>query len=168
MTNTNIETAYLAGGCFWGVQHYFDQVEGVTNTQVGYCGGLLKNPSYEQVCAGISGHAEAVKIDFDASKLSFSDILKHFFIIHDPTSLNRQGPDVGEQYRSAIFYVTPNQKEVAEKLIASLNNGKFSNKIITQLDKFTEWWPAEDYHQKFAERTGRGMCHITYKPLDKS
>jgi peptide methionine sulfoxide reductase msrA/msrB len=160
------ETAIFAAGCFWGVQFYFDQVPGVIETTAGYIGGHVDQPSYELVCTHTTGHAEAVKIVFDPSKVSYETLLMQFFRMHDPTQLNRQGPDVGDQYRSAIFYQSQEQKMLAEKVIEKLNQEKFGGKIVTTLEKTEKFWPAEDYHQKFTERTGRGMCHIPYAPIN--
>lgn len=159
------QLAFLGAGCFWGVQYYFDQVPGVLETEVGYIGGKIENPSYEQVCYEDTGHAEAVKITYDAKKVSFETILKQFFRMHDPTQLNRQGPDVGSQYRSAIFYVDEAQKKIAGELIAKLNEDKFDGKIVTTLEPAGMFWPAEDYHQKYTEKTGRGACHVDYAPV---
>ncbi|HEX5395206.1 MAG TPA: peptide-methionine (S)-S-oxide reductase MsrA [Candidatus Saccharimonadales bacterium] len=160
------ETAILAGGCFWGVQFYFDQVPGVVKTEVGYIGGHTQNPTYEQVCGHGTGHAEATKITFDPKKVSFDTILKHFFRIHDPTQLNRQGPDVGDQYRSAIFYTTDKQKEQAQKMLDLLSNsGKYQKPIVTALQNAGTFWPAEEYHQKYTEKTGLGACHVDYAPV---
>lgn len=155
--------AILAAGCFWGVQYYFDQVPGVLETTAGYTGGHVDNPSYEQVCAHTTGHAEAVKIVFDPDKVSYKTLLKQFFRMHDPTQLNRQGPDVGDNYRSAIFYQNENQKKEAQKLIDELNKTRFDGKIVTALERATKFWPAEDYHQKYTQKTGMGACHIDYK-----
>ncbi|MBI2007684.1 peptide-methionine (S)-S-oxide reductase MsrA [Candidatus Saccharibacteria bacterium] len=159
------ETAILAAGCFWGVQYYFDQVPGVTETEVGYIGGKTDSPTYEQVCSHTTGHAEATKITYDPKKVSYETLLKHFFRIHDPTQLNRQGPDVGDQYRSAIFYLNDEQKSQTQKLIDELNESKFDGKIVTTLEPAGNFWPAEDYHQKYTERTGLGMCHVDYAPV---
>lgn len=156
------QIAIFAAGCFWGVQYYFDQVPGVLETSAGYIGGHTKNPTYEQVCSHTTGHAEAVKIVFDPSRVSYDTLLKHFFRMHDPTQLNRQGPDIGDNYRSAIFYLDQNQKKQAEDLIAKFNKEKFAGKIATSLEPASEFYPAEDYHQKFTERTGQGMCHVDY------
>lgn len=158
--------AIFAAGCFWGVQFYFDQVPGVTKTTVGYIGGRTANPTYEAVCTHTTGHAEAVEIEFDPKQVTFATLLKQFFRMHDPTQLNRQGPDVGDQYRSAIFYINDEQKRAAEALIKQLNDTKaFAEPIVTTLEKATTFYPAEDYHQKFTEKTGRGMCHIPYAPV---
>lgn len=159
------QTAIFAAGCFWGVQYYFDQVPGVIETEVGYIGGHVDRPTYEQVCTHTTGHAEATKIIFDPAKISFETLLKQFFYMHDPTQLNRQGPDIGDNYRSAIFYQNEQQKQQAEQIINDLNKSKFNSKIVTKLEPNSTWWPAEAYHQKFAERTGQGMCHVPYKDI---
>lgn len=158
------ETAIFAGGCFWGVQYYFDQVPGVIETEVGYIGGHVDQPTYEQVCTHTTGHAEATKIIFDPDKVSFETLLKQFFYMHDPTQLDRQGPDVGDNYRSAIFYQNDGQKAQAQQVIDELNQNKFNGKIVTTLEPNSAWWSAEDYHQKFAQRTGQGICHVPYTP----
>lgn len=159
-----MQEAIFAAGCFWGVQFYFDQVPGVIETEVGYTGGHKKEPTYEDVCSHTTGHAEALKIIFDPKKVSYEMLLKHFFKMHNPTQLNRQGPDVGDSYRTAIFYTTEDQKKLAEKAKKAAQSD-YKDPIVTQITKATEFWPAEDYHQKFAERTGRGMCHIPYAPI---
>lgn len=159
-----IEKALFAAGCFWGVQFYFDQIPGVTKTTVGYTGGHTKNPIYEAVCSHTTGHAEAVLLEFDAEIVEYAVLLRHFFRMHDPTQLNRQGPDIGDNYRSAIFYFDEEQKAVAEHIKTEVQH-TISRPIVTELTKASEFYPAEDYHQKYAERTGRGMCHVPYKPL---
>jgi methionine-S-sulfoxide reductase len=159
------EVAVFAAGCFWGVQFYFDQVPGVLETEVGYTGGHKDKPSYEDVLTHTTGHAEAVKITFDPNKVSYETLLVHFFRIHDPTQLNRQGPDVGDNYRSAIFYQTDEQKKAAQKTIDELNKAQHNGKVVTTLEPASTFWPAEDYHQKFTQRTGRGMCHVDYTPV---
>lgn len=156
--------AIFAAGCFWGVQYYFDQIPGVTGTRVGYTGGHTENPSYEDVCTHTTGHAEAVEVLFDESQVSYEMLVRHFFRMHDPTQLNRQGPDVGDSYRSAIFYFNDEQKAVAERVLAEAQSN-FEQPIVTQIAPAATFYEAEDYHQKFAERTGRGMCHIPYSPL---
>lgn len=163
----DIGTAIFAAGCFWGVQYYFDQVPGVMETEAGYIGGHTNSPTYEQVCSTTTGHAEAVKITFDPAKVSYGTLLKQFFRMHDPTQLNRQGPDVGEQYRSAIFYIDDQQKSQAQKIIDQLNKTEFKNNIVTTLEPTIVFWRAEAYHQKFTQRTGRGMCHIPYKAISE-
>lgn len=164
MDNESLQTAIFAAGCFWGVQYYFDQVPGVIGSSVGYIGGQTENPTYEDVCGHGSGHAEAVKLEFDSQLVSYETLLKHFFRLHDPTQLNRQGPDVGDQYRSAIFYTRDEQKEQAEHIKTQLQP-EFKDPIVTQITAATTFYPGEDYHQKYAEKTGRGTCHVEYKPL---
>lgn len=160
------QEAIFGAGCFWGVQDYFDQVPGVIETEVGYSGGHIDNPTYEQVLTHTTGHAEATRVVFDPAKVSYQTLVKQFFHMHDPTQLNRQGPDVGDNYRSAIFYKDDNQKQVAERMIKQIDNsGKFKKPIVTTLEKFTKFWPAEEYHQKFVQKTGRGACHISYAPV---
>ena len=159
-----MEQAIFAAGCFWGVQYYFDQVPGVTGTTVGYTGGTSENPTYEEVCTHTTGHAEAVLLEFDANTVEYEALVRQFFHMHDPTQLNRQGPDVGDSYRSAIFYVTDEQKDIAERIMTDLQS-KYDDKIVTEITMAGPFYRAEEYHQKFAERTGRGMCHIAYEPL---
>jgi methionine-S-sulfoxide reductase len=159
--------AIFAAGCFWGVQYYFDQVPGVVNTTVGYTGGHTKNPSYEAVCTHTTGHAEAVKIEFDPGQISFEELVRHFFRMHDPTQMNRQGPDIGDSYRTAIFYLSDEQKQIAEKIKAEIEPTS-KKPIVTEITKAGPFYDAEDYHQKFTEKTGRGMCHIPYEPLPAS
>lgn len=156
--------AIFAAGCFWGVQFYFDQVPGVLETEVGYTGGKTDSPSYEDVCSHKTGHAEAVKILFDPDMISYEKLLRHFFRMHNPTQLNRQGPDIGDSYRSAIFYYDENQKQIAES-VKSESQSKWDKPIVTQITEADIFWPAEDYHQKFALRTGRGICHTPYEDL---
>jgi methionine-S-sulfoxide reductase len=159
-----MEQAIFAAGCFWGVQYYFDQVPGVTGTTVGYTGGTTEDPSYEDVCSHTTGHAEAVHLEFDAGVISYETLVRHFFRLHDPTQLNRQGPDVGDSYRSAIFYITDEQKAIAEKVVEELQP-KYDGKIVTEITLAGPFYRAEEYHQKYAERTGRGMCHVDYAPM---
>lgn len=160
------DKAIFAAGCFWGVQFYFDQVPGVVDTVVGYTGGHTENPSYEEVCTHTTGHAEAVEIEFDPKKVDYKTLVMQFFRMHDPTQLNRQGPDVGDSYRSAIFYLKDEQRLTAEKVIAELNQEhRFDQPIVTTLEKASAFYPAEAYHQKYTERTGRGMCHVAYAPV---
>lgn len=159
-----MQQAIFAAGCFWGVQFYFDQIPGVVTTTVGYTGGHTQNPTYEEVCTHTTGHAEAVLVEFDPAKVSYEDLLKQFFRMHNPTQLNMQGPDVGDSYRTAIFYFDEQQKAQAEsaKYEAQAN---FSEPIVTEITAAGPFYEAEDYHQKFAERTGRGMCHVAYAPI---
>lgn len=155
----------FGAGCFWGVQYYFDQVPGVVKTTAGYSGGETENPTYEEVCSHTTGHAEVVLVEYDTGKVSFETLCKHFFRMHDPTTLNRQGPDVGDNYRSCIFYITDVQKDVAEK-VRDETQKKLGEAIVTQIEQAGPFYEAEDYHQKYTERTGRGMCHIPYEPID--
>lgn len=159
-----MQEAIFAAGCFWGVQYYFDQIPGVVSTTVGYTGGQTENPTYEEVCSHTTGHAEAVLVKFDTSQVSFETLVRHFFRLHNPTQLNRQGPDIGDQYRSAIFYVTDEQKEIAEQVRDELQP-TYGTAIVTVLEQAGPFYEAEGYHQKFAERTGRGVCHVAYEPL---
>ena len=156
------DTAIYAGGCFWGMQYYFENKKGVISSQVGYIGGHKDNPTYAEVCMHTTGHIEALEVVFDPSLISYEDLTKLFFEIHDPTQVNRQGPDVGEQYKSAIFYKNTQQKETAEKLISILKSKGF--KVVTELNKATTFWPAEDYHQKYYDKNGhRPYCHFYQK-----
>ncbi len=159
-----MEKAIFAAGCFWGVQFYFDQVPGVVRTTAGYSGGHIENPTYEQVCSHTTGHAEAVLIEFDPKKASFETLCRQFFRMHDPTQLGGQGPDIGDSYRSAIFYFDQQQRETAEQIKDEVQP-ELKKPIVTQIVPATRFYPAEDYHQKYAERTGRGQCHIPYKPI---
>lgn len=147
------EQAVFAAGCFWGIEHKFRQIRGVTSSRVGYTGGHKKDPSYKQVCSGDTGHAEAVEITFNPSLVSYVELLEAFFNFHDPTQINRQGPDVGTQYRSAIFYLNQEQKDAAQKMIASLEEKrKFSQPIATQLVPAAKFYQAEAYHQQYYEK----------------
>ncbi|MBN1349699.1 bifunctional methionine sulfoxide reductase B/A protein [candidate division KSB1 bacterium] len=155
---TESDTAYFAGGCFWGVEYYFQKEKGVISTQVGYMGGHRKNPTYEQVCSGTTGHAETMQVVFDPSKTDFETLARLFFEIHDPTQVDRQGPDIGSQYRSVIFYADDNQKQISEKLIGLLKEKGL--KVATELSAATAFWRAEDYHQKYYQHTGKKpYCH---------
>ena len=159
-----METAYFAGGCFWGIQAFFDKVPGVVQTRVGYMGGALSNPTYEDVCSGKTGHAETVEIVFDPAVVDYGSLLNLFFEQHDPTTLNRQGPDVGTQYRSAIFYTTENQRRQALKTIQDKMNAKqFSAPILTQVIEAPRFFPAEEYHQHYLEKKGLFSCPSSKK-----
>jgi len=148
-----VEIATFAAGCFWGVENNFRQLEGVLSTRVGYTGGDVKNPSYQLVCTGKTGHAESVEITFDPSIISYRDLLGHFFELHDPTQVNRQGPDIGTQYRSVVFYHSEEQKETAENFIQELENSKrFRRRIATKIAPAEEFYEAEDYHQQYYEK----------------
>ena len=160
-----VEEAIFAAGCFWGVQYYFDQVPGVVETEAGYIGGHTDSPTYWDVASHRTGHAEAVKVTFDPKKVSYDTLLKQFFRMHDPTQLNRQGPDVGDEYRSAIFYLNDAQRDAAQKMIDMHNKFKSEGRIVTIVEKAGMFWPAEEEQQKFVEKTGIGMCHVPYAPV---
>ena len=159
-----MERALFAAGCFWGVQYYFDQVPGIVKTVVSYTGGHTKNPTYEEVCTHTTGHAEAVLIDFDPKQVSYETLCRQFFRMHDPTQLNRQGPDIGDSYRTAIFCFDEAQQRTAET-VREASQASFKQPIVTQIELARSFYEAEDYHQKYTERTGRGMCHIPYEPV---
>jgi len=155
------ETAYLAGGCFWGVEDLIRKLPGVVQTEVGYTGGTVTNPRYEDVHAGKTGDAEAIKVVFDPAQLSYEDLLEFFFTLHDPTTKNRQGNDVGTSYRSAIFVANDAQKKTAEAVIAKVDkSGAWLKPVVTEIAVFQKWWPAEDYHQDYLEKNPGGYtCH---------
>lgn len=159
-----MEQAIFAAGCFWGVQYYFDQVPGVRETTAGYTGGTTENPSYEDVLSHKTGHAEAVLVEYDPHEVSYISLVRHFFRLHDPTQLNRQGVDIGDNYRSAIFYITDDQKAVAEAVLEA-EQQHYSQPIVTEIVPAGAVYTAESYHQKFTERTGQGMCRVSYDPL---
>jgi len=156
------QTAIFAGGCFWGVQHFFDKANGVVKSEVGYTGGTKENPTYKEVCAHTTGHVEAIRVTFDPSKTSYEALAKLFFEIHDPTQTNGQGPDLGPQYLSEVFYADENQKATAEKLIDILKQKGY--KVVTRVRPATTFWPAEEYHQEYYEKTGgTPYCHVYTK-----
>jgi peptide-methionine (S)-S-oxide reductase len=165
MPNTH-ETATLAGGCFWCLEAVFLELKGVEKVESGYAGGDLPAPSYEQVCSGETGHAEVVQVTFDPSVISYRDLLQVFFTIHDPTTLNRQGADVGTQYRSAIFHHTAAQKATAEQVIAALEaEHVWSGRIVTQVVPYEMFYAAEEYHRDYYRRNpGQGYCRIVIAP----
>lgn len=152
-----MEIATFGAGCFWGVEASFQKVKGVIKTTVGYMGGDLKNPSYEQVCTDKTGHAEVIQIEFDNEQVSYNRLLEEFWEIHDPTQLNRQGPDIGRQYRSAIFYHNELQKEIAEQSKKEIQK-KYDKEIVTAITPVKEFYPAEEYHQKYIEKQGKASC----------
>ncbi len=155
------ETAVFAAGCFWGVEQVFRDTDGVIATEVGYTGGQSDNPTYKEVCAKTTGHAEAVKIEFDPKVVSYSKLLDIFWASHDPTQINRQGPDVGDQYRTAIFTVNDAQRETAiASRTAEDTSGRHSRMIATEIEPFGRWWKAEEYHQQYFEKNGGGACHV--------
>ena len=148
-----MEKATFAAGCFWGVEHRFRQVGGIVDVTVGFTGGQLDNPTYDLVCRGNSGHAEAVEICFQPDIISFEALVRTFFANHTPTTMNRQGPDIGSQYRSAIFYHTPEQQEIAERIKAELDASRqFDSPIVTEITQATTFYPAEEYHQRYFEK----------------
>jgi peptide-methionine (S)-S-oxide reductase len=161
-----LETATLAGGCFWCIEGVFEQLSGVERVASGYSGGPKPNPTYKEVCSGTTGHAEVVQLDFDPTVASFEDILRVFFTVHDPTTLNRQGNDTGTQYRSAVFYHSPEQKAAAEKVIRELAEQKvWRDPIVTEVTPFTEFFPAEDYHQEyFRNNPNQPYCKVVIEP----
>jgi peptide-methionine (S)-S-oxide reductase len=153
--------ATFGAGCFWGVQAAFDRIKGVTSTAVGYMGGTLDKPTYRDVCGHRTGHAEVVEVTFDPQVVSYSQLLEVFWSVHDPTTLNRQGPDVGDQYRSVIFYHSDQQRAEAEASKAEQDrSGRFRRPVVTQIVPAATFWRAEEYHQKYLEKNGRASCHI--------
>ena len=160
------EVATLGGGCFWCLEAVFEQLQGVQRVESGYSGGTVARPSYRQVCTGDTGHAEVVQVTFDPDVISFREILEVFFGTHDPTTLNRQGADVGTQYRSAVFYHSPEQKQAAEQLIAELNRaGVWDRPIVTEVVPFQAFYPAEDYHQGYyRQNAGQPYCEVVIAP----
>ena len=163
---TNLEVTTLGGGCFWCLEAVFDEVRGVQDVVSGYAGGFVVNPTYRQVCDGKTGHAEVVRVTFDPAVITFREILEIFFAIHDPTTLNRQGADVGPQYRSAIFYHSPQQKETAQTVIAELNADRvFDKPIVTEVTGATRFYAAEDYHQEyFRKNPYQPYCQVVVSP----
>ena len=163
----NIQTATLAGGCFWCVEAVFDELNGVQSVESGYMGGKTLNPTYAQICDGDTGHAEVIQIKFDADVVSFRELLEVFFTVHDPTTLNRQGNDVGTQYRSAIFYHSPEQKQIADEVIAEVDAKKlWSKPIVTEVTPSATFFIAENYHQEYFARTGNSnpYCSVVVAP----
>jgi len=159
MSKGKTETAFFGAGCFWGIEEAFRQVEGVVETAVGYAGGKTPNPDYRQVCSGATGHAEVVEVEFDPVRVTYGQLLDVFWEIHDPTTLNRQGPDVGTQYRSVIFFQSPEQKTAAESSKAQLDAARrFPRPIVTQIVPAATFTRAEEYHQRYAEKHGGGHC----------
>ena len=158
------QQAIFAAGCFWGVQSYFDQVPGVTSSSVGYTGGHTEDPTYQDVCTHTTGHAEAVLLSFDPSLVNYETLCRQFFDMHDPTQLNRQGPDVGDSYRSAIFYFDEEQKQTAQMVKLDVESN-FDKAIVTEISTAQKFYEAEDYHQKYTEKTGIGSCHVAYRPV---
>jgi peptide methionine sulfoxide reductase msrA/msrB len=157
-SSTAPEKAYFAGGCFWGVEYFFQKLDGVLSTKVGYMGGQTQNPTYEDVCGGDTGHAETVEITFDPSSVSYEKLARLFFEIHDPTQMNRQGPDIGDQYRSAVFYVDEGQSKTVKMLISALKGKGFD--VVTEVSEAGQFWEAENYHQSYYRKNGhQPYCH---------
>ncbi|HEX8598145.1 MAG TPA: peptide-methionine (S)-S-oxide reductase MsrA [Chloroflexia bacterium] len=153
--------ATFGAGCFWGVEAAFRQVKGVISTSVGYSGGEYQNPSYSDVCTGRTGHAEVVEVVYDPARVSYDDLLRVFWDNHNPTTLNRQGPDIGTQYRSAIFFHTPEQEAAARDSMSALDSsGRYGRASVTQIEAASQFYPAEDYHQQYLEKRGLSTCHI--------
>jgi len=156
-----MEKATFGAGCFWGVEAAFRQIKGVKSTAVGYMGGKLKDPSYQDVCTDRTGHAEVVQVEFDPAEVSYQDLLRVFWDNHDPTTLNRQGPDVGTQYRSVIFFHTPEQEAAAQaSKETEAKSGRYKRPIVTQIIAAPEFWRAEEYHQQYLEKRGLAHCHL--------
>jgi len=156
-----MQKATFAAGCFWGVEATFRQIPGVISTRVGYIGGKTENPTYKEVCTDRTGHAEAVEVEFEPTKVAYNDLLKVFWENHDPTQVNRQGPDWGTQYRTAIFYHSPEQQAQAEVSKQALENShRYAKPIATQIVPAVTFYPAEDYHQQYLEKRGLASCHI--------
>ena len=157
-----MEKATFGAGCFWGVEAAFQEVEGVVSTAVGYSGGHLQKPTYQDVCSGRTGHAEVVQLEYDPARVSYDQLLDVFWENHDPTTLNRQGPDIGAQYRSAIFFHTPEQEAAARASKTRLErSGRYPRPIVTEITPASEFWRAEDYHQRYLEK--RGLAHCTIR-----
>ncbi len=155
-----MEKATFAAGCFWGVEFKLGKVPGVTGTSVGYMGGQAEQPTYEAVCTDETGHAEVAQVEFDPARVGFEVLVRTFYEIHDPTQLNRQGPDQGSQYRTAIFYHSPEQKAVAERVTAELNQGQYQGRIVTQIVPAAKYWHAEEYHQKYGHKHPGHHCTL--------
>jgi peptide-methionine (S)-S-oxide reductase len=155
------EKAMFGAGCFWGVEETFRNLDGVLSTAVGYAGGTKENPTYEEVCSDNTGHAEVVQVEFDPSQITYDDLLEVFWSNHNPTTLNRQGPDVGAQYRSVIFYHSPEQKSAAERSRQKVDtSGRFSRPVVTQIEPAPTFWRAEEYHQRYLQKRGQSHCAI--------
>lgn len=160
-----MEKATFGAGCFWGVEADFRKIDGVTRSTVGYLGGTLQHPSYEQVCTGSTGHAEVVQVEFDPDVVAYDVLLDLFWKIHDPTQLNRQGPDVGAQYRSAIFFHSPEQEKAA-RASKERSQDRFSRPIVTEITEASAFFPAEDYHQRYLEKRGLASCTVTLQTTE--
>lgn len=162
------DKAIFGAGCFWGVEAAFRKLPGIKTIEVGFMGGVMEYPSYEDVVSGNTGHVEVVQIEFDTEVISYEKLLDLFWIIHDPTQLNRQGPDVGDQYRTIIFYINEEQQKLAEKSKQILEeSGKYAGPIVTRIEPAGVFWKAEDYHQKYLEKNPSGYCHVNMAEVDK-
>ena len=159
MNESGLEIATFAAGCFWGVEDAFMKTKGVKSTKVGYTGGYLTNPTYEDVCTDKTGHAEAIQIMYDPKEISYKELLELFWSIHNPTTKNRQGPDIGTQYRSSIFYHSSEQEKIANQVRQELDDSKFQNKMVTEIVAASTFYPAEEYHQKYYQKRGGGSCY---------
>jgi len=159
MNDSGLEIATFAAGCFWGVEDAFMKAKGVKSTRVGYTGGKSTNPTYEDVCTDKTGHAEAIQIKFDPKEISYKELLELFWSMHNPTTKNRQGPDIGTQYRSSIFYHSPEQEKTAKQVKHELDDSKFQDKIVTEIVPASTFYPAEEYHQKYYQKMGGGSCY---------
>jgi peptide-methionine (S)-S-oxide reductase len=156
-----MQKAIFGAGCFWGVEAAFREIPGVKATSVGYSGGTKEHPTYKEVCTGTTGHAEVCEVEFDPTQVTYEQLLNAFWNMHDPTTLNRQGPDHGTQYRSAIYYTTPEQQQIATaSKEAAEKSGKFKRPIVTEITAAGAYWPAEEYHQRYFEKTGQATCHL--------
>ena len=166
---STVETIVLGGGCFWCTEAVFVQVRGVLDVESGYCNGHIREPSYEAVCSGNTGHNEVVKLSYDPLQISTHEVLEVFFLVHDPTTLNRQGNDTGTQYRSGIYFTTPAQKMIAQEFLSALSiSGAYSQSVVTELLPLANYWPAEDYHQDFfARNPTQGYCVAVAAPKVK-
>ncbi len=164
--SSDLETATLAGGCFWCIEAAFEELAGVESVTSGYAGGHVEDPSYEAVCRGETGHAEVVQVEYDPAVITYEDLLEVFFTIHDPTQLNRQGPDVGTQYRSAVFYHDDTQRETVETYVEALEaSGSYDDPVVTEIEPLEVFYPAEDYHQDYFEKNpDQGYCRINVAP----
>lgn len=162
MSNNQTKEAFFAAGCFWGVEDAFQELPGVRDVVSGYAGGHTEHPTYEKVCSGTTGHAETVRVTYNPADISYEKLLERFWKIHNPTQVGRQGVDIGSQYRSAIFYTTPEEKEAAEKSKTALEaSGKYATPIVTEIVPAGAFYEAEEYHQDYVKKTGRGACHIS-------
>lgn len=156
-----MQTALFGAGCFWGIELAFSQMPGVVATKVGYSGGDLQNPRYDDVCSGTTGHTEVVQVSFDPAKISYHDLVEKFFTLHDPTQLNRQGPDIGHQYRSVVFTLDAEQEQMARAVRTQLSaSNRYKHPVVTAIEPAPVFWPAEEYHQQYLVKQGRGACQI--------